>query len=170
MVERPGDAPVLGSGGSGRWSERAVSVIIRASLGSLAGGTMRLHFILMISPDPTASTGFYRKVFGCTPRVESAEGRGYVEFRFGATTLAIRGIDPDLIASHGLEPNPSSLGWGAFFVFSVDNFDQVLGRVRAAGFPILDGEFEQKGRRYFALKDPAGYVLEISEETYGATA
>ncbi len=130
---------------------------------------MRLHFILLICPDPAASTAFYRRLFGCAPRVESPDGKGYVEFRFGATTLAIRGMDPDLLASHHLDPNPSSFGWGAFFVFSVDNFDQVYGRVRTAGLQILSGELQQKGRRYFAIKDPAGYVLEISEETYGAT-
>jgi len=130
---------------------------------------MRLHYILLISPDPSASTAFYQRLFGCAPRVESDDGEGYVEFRFGATTLAIRGMDPDLIASHHLEPQPSSRGWGAFFVFSVDNFDQVYGRARSAGFAILEGEFQTKGHRFFALKDPAGYVLEISEETYGVT-
>jgi len=128
---------------------------------------MRLHFILLMSPDPAASTAFYRRLFACSPRVESTNGEGYVEFRFGATTLAIRGVDRGLIEAHGLERAPSSRGWGAFFVFSVDNFDQVLARARAAGFPILDSELTSKGHRFFALQDPAGYTLEVSEESYG---
>lgn len=128
---------------------------------------MRLHFILVLSEDPAASTEFYRRLFGCAPRVESWEGRGYVEFRFGATTLAIRGVDQALLAAHDLSPTPASVGWGVFFVFSIDNFDQVYGRARAAGFKILDGEFSDRGRRYFAVKDPSGYVIEICEETYG---
>ena len=128
---------------------------------------MRLHFILLLSDDPEASTEFYRRLFGCAPRMQNTEGDGYVEFRFGATTLAIRGTDRALVGAHDMEPTPSSRGWGVFFVFSVDNFDQVYGRARAAGFTILDGEFQNKGRRYFALKDPSGYVLEVSEESFG---
>jgi catechol 2,3-dioxygenase-like lactoylglutathione lyase family enzyme len=129
---------------------------------------MRLHYILLLSDDPEISTEFYRRLFGHGPRIQSSDGDGYVEFRFGATTLAIRGTDRNLLSAHDLEATPSSRGWGAFFVFSVDNFDQIYARARAAGFTFLDGEFNQRGKRYFALKDPSGYVLEISEERIGA--
>lgn len=128
---------------------------------------MRLHFILLLSDDPEASTEFYRRLFGHGPRIQSTDGAGYIEFRFGATTLAIRGTDRTLLAANDLELNPSSPGWGVFFVFSVDNFDQIHARVKAAGYKILDGEFQQRGKRYFALKDPTGYVIEISEESFG---
>jgi catechol 2,3-dioxygenase-like lactoylglutathione lyase family enzyme len=98
------------------------------------------------------------------PTVESNDGRLYIEFRFSDVTPALCEVNPDLIASHRVEEDPSSRGWGAFFVFGVEDFDVMLWRAKTEGYPILDGEPGKIGSRFFAIRYPGGYVIEIAEE------
>jgi catechol 2,3-dioxygenase-like lactoylglutathione lyase family enzyme len=63
-----------------------------------------------------------------------------------------------------VEEDPSSRRWGAFFVFGVEDFDVMLLRAKTEGHPTLDGESGTIGSRFLAMRDPGGYVIEITEE------
>ncbi len=124
-----------------------------------------LGLVMLSSYDPAASAEFYRKLFGIEPvRTRNVAG-GYVEFELEGIHLAIHGYnqhgqgDP-----YGLGPPPRSLGWGAFFVIRVLEFDRYYQRAVESGIEIIDSDLQETGQRFFVVKDPSGYVFEVTEE------
>ena len=79
--------------------------------------------------------------------------------------IAIHGYDN---SGHGdpyrLGPPPSSFGWGAIFVIRVKEFDRYYGNALREEIEVLDSDLAAQGKRYFVVKDPSGYVLEMTEE------
>ncbi len=124
-----------------------------------------LPLVLLAAAQPAASVQFYRKLLGVEPVQASQIAGGYAEFEFHGIHLAIHGYDA---AGHGdpyrLGPPPKSMGWGAIFVFRVAEFDRYYENALRGGIEVVDSDLAQRGRRYFVVKDPSGYVLEITEE------
>lgn len=128
----------------------------------------RLALTLLASGDPAASVEFYRQLLDVEPVTTSPTSGGYAEFDFSGVRLAIHG--QDRLASgdpYKLGPRPDSLGWGAIFVIRVTQVAFYHENAQRAGVPIVDSDLSTKGRRFFVVKDPSGYVLEITEEDPG---
>jgi catechol 2,3-dioxygenase-like lactoylglutathione lyase family enzyme len=125
----------------------------------------RLALIMLASKDPPVSVEFYAKLLGIAPVFTSAEAGGYAEFRFEGVALAIHGQsgaaagDPYLLG-----PPPASFGWGAVFVFRVADFGRYYENALSAGLDIVDSHLAAAGSRSFVVKDPSGYLLEVTEE------
>ena len=142
-------------------------ILHRISNSDLDIPTQRPHLglIMLSSLDTAASVEFYKKLFRIEPtRTKKIEG-GYAEFEFQGINLAIHGYNQ---YGHGdpyqLGPPPKSLGWGAFFVIRVDEFDRYYSAAIKGEIEIIDCDLEHRGKRYFVVKDPSGYVFELTEE------
>ena len=124
-----------------------------------------LPLVMLASSDPSASVRFYRNLFGIEPVQTSQIAGGYAEFEFHGIHMAIHGSsalghdDP-----YRLGPAPRCLGWGAIFVFRVLEFDRYYENAVRGEIGIVDCDLARRGRRFFVVKDPSGYVLEITEE------
>lgn len=125
----------------------------------------RLGLVMLASRDPGATVDFYRKLLGVEPREENRIGRGYAEFDFAGVHFAVHGLDRASEADpYRLGPRPRSLGWGALFVFTVADLDRHLSMAASAGIEILDSDLSAPGRRSIVVKDPSGYLVEMTEE------
>ncbi len=124
-----------------------------------------LGLVMFSTSNPAESLQFFRKVFGLEPVRTSEIAGGYAEFDLQGVRIAVHGYNQH---GHGdpyrLGPPPKSFGWGAFFVIRVKDFDRYYQNALSAGFEILDSDLEMKGLRFFVVKDPSGYVFEITEE------
>ncbi len=124
-----------------------------------------LGLIMLSSLDPAASVEFYRSLFEIEPIRVSKIAGGYAEFKLHGVHIAIHGYNQH---GHGdpyrLGPPPNSLGWGAFFVFRVRDFDRYYENALRARIEIIDCDPDSVGSRFFVVKDPSGYVFEITEE------
>ncbi len=124
-----------------------------------------LPLVMLASNNPLASVQFYRTLFNIEPIQTSQIAGGYAEFEFQGVHLAIHGSstsgpgDP-----YRLGPPPRALGWGAIFVFRVTQFDRYYENAVRGQIEVVDCDLAQRGRRYFVVKDPSGYLLEVTEE------
>lgn len=125
----------------------------------------RLALVLLAARDPTATVEFYRKLFQLEPVKTSRFAGGYAEFELPGVRIGIHGHhrlsanDP-----YRLGPAPQSLGWGAIFVIRVTQFDRYFENATTSEIEIVDSELGTSGHRFFLVKDPSGYLVEITEE------
>ncbi|MGQ9592351.1 MAG: VOC family protein [Planctomycetota bacterium] len=125
----------------------------------------RLALVMVASRDPSVTVEFYRKLLGIEPRTTSGLARGFAEFEVGEVRVAVHGLDQAASGDpYRLGAAPQCLGWGAIFVFSVRDFERYYRNAAAAGLEILDSDLSSAGRRSFVVKDPSGYLIEITEE------
>jgi catechol 2,3-dioxygenase-like lactoylglutathione lyase family enzyme len=125
----------------------------------------RLGLVLLASRSPGESVEFYRKLLEVEPRTTRTFAGGYAEFDFGGLRLSIHGQDRVAVEDpYRLGTAPASLGWGAIFVFVVSDFDRYYRNAVDAGLEILDVDLTSQGKRSFVVKDPSGYLLEMTEE------
>jgi catechol 2,3-dioxygenase-like lactoylglutathione lyase family enzyme len=125
----------------------------------------RLGLVLLASRNPAASVEFYRQLLGVEPKMTSEHAGGYAEFSFEGVSLAIHGQDRTGAGDpYRLGAPPASLGWGAIFVFAVRELTQYYRNATAAALEIIDGDMGAPGRRFFLVKDPSGYLVELTEE------
>jgi catechol 2,3-dioxygenase-like lactoylglutathione lyase family enzyme len=124
----------------------------------------RLDSIHLAARDPAKTAAFYRDLFDFEPVRTSRRARGYVEFDLPGVRLAIHGHDRLAPGDpYRLGPPPASLGWGAVFVLRVEEFDRYYDNAERAGIDILDSDLLRRGERFFLVKDPSGYLIEIAE-------
>ncbi len=101
------------------------------------------------APDPAALATFYRDVFGLTAELDM----GWIVFLAGPAEKPVR----MQIASEG----GSGTGLPAVSI-GVDDLDEALARVRAAGIePDYGPVAEPWGVRRFYLRDPAGNLVNV---------
>jgi len=137
---------------------------ITRSQASMPARKPRLQLIMLASRDSTAAVAFYRSLLGLEPATTLDGGGGYAEFEFEGVHLAIHGQsraaagDPYLLG-----PPPEAFGWGALFVFQVEAFDRYYENAVSAGMELLDRDLGEIGNRSFVVKDPSGYLIEITE-------
>jgi len=124
-----------------------------------------LPLCMLASSDPAASVQFYRTLLMVEPSQLSQVAGGYAEFEMHGVSLAIHGYDASGRGDpYRLGAPPKAFGWGAIFVIRVAEFDRYHENAVRAGIEVVDCDLARKGRRYFVVKDPSGYVLEITEE------
>lgn len=138
---------------------------IRASELRLPLEPPRVALILLASRDPAASVAFYRTLFRTEPVASSRLAGGYAEFELPGVRLAIHGHDRLADGDpYDLGGPPRSLGWGAIFVIRVSEFDRYWENAVAGGLEAVDEDTTSAGGRFLLLKDPSGYLIEVTEE------
>jgi catechol 2,3-dioxygenase-like lactoylglutathione lyase family enzyme len=125
----------------------------------------RLGLIMLASKDPAKTVEFYRNLLNVEPITTSQVAGGYAEFELAGVHLAIHGQDRAAAGDpYGLGPSPECLGWGSILVIRVADLAGYHENATAAGIEIVDSDLTSAGRRFFVVKDPSGYLLEITEE------
>lgn len=139
---------------------RQPEFIIRA--GERGVGTMShtlAETFLMVS-DLDDSVEFYAEALG----LDIIERGNDVTFDTGTAKLIIEeDFEEGVLADFGLEPPGEDRGDGAIIVIQVDDVDAVHERADEYGAEIVFGPADVDwGRRMFLVRDPDGYVLEVS--------
>lgn len=144
----------------------------------------RLGMVLLASKDPASSLAFYRQLMDVEALDANQIAGGYVEFQFEGVHVAIHGHDQlGRGDPYRLGPPPESFGWGAIFIFQVGAIEHYYENALAAGMEIVDSQMAPAGRlaeesatgkllpgapemerRYFVVRDPSGYLIELTEE------
>lgn len=120
-----------------------------------------LHQTFLMVSDIERSTAFYGDTLGLDV---ADRGDRSTEFDTGETRLKIeRDFDEAELAAFGLEPPGDARGEGLIVVIEVDDVDAVYDRAATAGANVLleptDVDWD---RRMCLVRDPDGYVLELS--------
>lgn len=134
-----------------------------------------LSALYLAAADPVESVEFYRKLLNIDPQKTSRRARGCAEFELPGFKLVIHGLDQQSVDDpYELGPRPQSLGWGALFVLGVTELERYVENARRNGIKILDSDLEGRkpasgeaaeafAGRFFLVRDPSGYLLEIEE-------
>ncbi len=124
----------------------------------------RFALILLAARDPIASVEFYRQLFSIEPVHTSQTARGYAEFEIEGVHVAIHGHDRlGKGDPYALGEPPSSLGWGALFIVQVADVEIYYENAVRADLTIVDSDFAAGRHRFFVVKDPSGYLFELTE-------
>jgi predicted enzyme related to lactoylglutathione lyase len=120
-----------------------------------------LHQVYLMVSDLEASTQFYEEALNLAVLDRDEQS---VEFDTGRCSLKIeRQFDAETLAGFGLEPPGSNRGDGVIVVLQVADVDALYDRASEAGADVLTEPRDVAwGRRLFMIRDPHGYVLEIS--------
>lgn len=146
-------------------TQREIIARLRAAEHRPAAVRPRVALLLLASHDPSASVEFWRRLFRIEPSRSSPTAGGYAEFDLPGVRLAIHGHDRLAEGDpYGLGPPPASLGWGAILVLHVSDLDRYRQHAIDAGIDIVDEALDDPGKRFFLVKDPSGYLVEITEE------
>ena len=120
-----------------------------------------LHQTFLMVSDVEASTAFYEDALGLTV---AERGDRSTAFDTGGAELMIeQDFDEAELAAFGLEPPGDDRGDGVIVVIEVDDVDAVYERASAADAAILlEPTDVDWGRRLCLVRDPDGYVVEVS--------
>lgn len=148
-----------------RRTQAEILARLRAAAHRPAASRPQVALLLLASRDPTASVEFWRQLFRIEPARSSPAAGGYAEFDLPGVRLAIHGHDRLAEGDpYGLGAPPASLGWGAILVLRVSDIERFRTNALAAGIDIVDEARDPPGERFFLVKDPSGYLVEITEE------
>lgn len=120
-----------------------------------------LHQAFLMVTDVDRSTAFYAETVG----LEIADrGDRSTAFDTGDGQLMIeQDFEAETLAAFGLEPPGPHRGEGLIVVIEVDDVDAVHDRALDADAEVLMAPREVDwGRKMFLLRDPDGYVVEVS--------
>lgn len=122
------------------------------------------HQVYLMTADLDAAVEFYEQSLGltCTDRGERSAA-----FDTGRCTLKIeRDFDEGTLAAFGMSPPGESRGDGVVVVLEVDDVDAVYEMAEENDADtLIEPRDVDWGRRMFLVRDPDGYVLEISRPT-----
>lgn len=125
----------------------------------------RLALVLLAARDPKATVDFYRRLFEVEPTSSSRLAGGYAEFELPGVRLGVHGYDSVKEGDpYKLGSPPESLGWGTIFVIHVGDIDRYYDNAIGSQIEIVDSDCEAPGQRFFVVKDPSGYLIEVTEE------
>ena len=121
---------------------------------------VQLNHTIVAAHDRDESARFLADVLGLPPPTPYGP--------FAVVTLA-NGVSLDFLAEDEVTPRHYA------FLVSEDEFDEILGRIRARGLPYWADPFDRHpgeintndGGRGVYWKDPDGHVLEIITRPYG---
>lgn len=121
-----------------------------------------LHQTYLMVSDLDESRTFYEDALG----LDVAEsGDRSVAFETGSCQLKLEAdFDAETLSAFGLEPPGDERGRGVVVVLEVGDVDAVHESAGAAGADVVFGPTDVDwGRRMFLVRDPDGYVLEVSQ-------
>lgn len=114
-----------------------------------------IDFAALQVRDLEASARFYTDVVGLTRAPVSPPGAAV--FITAPIPFALRKPSIDLDAT-------DKLGWGVALWFHAEDVESVLGRVTAAGRPIVVEPFDGPFGRTFTFADPDGYAITVHDK------
>ena len=123
----------------------------------------KLHQTFLMVSDVERSTAFYAETLG----LEVAErGERSTSFDTGGAELVIeQDFSEEELAAFGLTPPGPDRGEGVIVVIEVDDVGAVHERAVDAGAEVLVEPREVDwGRELFLVRDPDGYVVEVSRQ------
>ena len=135
-----------------------------------------LDSIYLAAADPVESVEFYRQLLNIEPQHTSRRARGCAEFELPGFRLVIHGHDQQSEEDpYRLGPRPQSLGWGCILVLGVRELDRYFENARRNGIDIIESDLEggkagaaqdtgKPAERFFLVKDPSGYLVEIAQQ------
>lgn len=120
-----------------------------------------LHQTFLMVSDIDRSTAFYADALGLAV---AERGERSTTFDTGETALVIeQDFDEAELAAFGLEPPGEARGDGVIVVVQVEDVEAVHERATAADADVLMAPREVDwGRELFLVRDPDGYVIEVS--------
>jgi len=126
--------------------------------------TERVTQVFLMVSDVERSRAFYEEGLG----LETVEtGDRSATFETGGCQIVVEeDFDAETLAGFGLEPPGDRRGDGAIVVLEVDDVEAKHGRVDEYGAEVLTPpRVVDWGRKLFLVRDPDGYVLEVSRPT-----
>lgn len=125
----------------------------------------RLHQTYLMTADLERSREFYETVLDLPV---ADEGENSVAFDTGECTLKIeRDHDDEAFEAFGMEPPGDDRGRGLVIVVAVDDVNAVYERAadHDVGEVLTEPRTTDWGRYLCMLRDPNGYVIEVSRAT-----
>src|ERR1700675_2130199 len=119
------------------------------------------HVFLLVS-DLARSVHFYRQLLERAPA--SADAR-HARFELGQVSLTLHeDLAPAELLAWKVDAVPERRGWGVYLTFPTDDLEQAHKKLVEIGAKILTTPRGTPwGTRMFLVKDPDGYLLELSE-------
>ena len=119
------------------------------------------HVFLLVS-DLARSVQFYRQLL---ERVPVSEDARHARFELGKVSLTIHeDLAPGEVLAWTVDPVPERRGWGVYLTFPTDDLERAHEKLAGIGAKILTTPRRTPwGTRMFLVKDPDGYLLELSE-------
>ena len=119
------------------------------------------HVFLLVS-NLARSVHFYREFLDREPASEDAR---HARFDLGPLSLTIHeDLTPAEVLAWKVDPVPGRRGWGVYLTFPTDDLDGSYRRLTAIGGEMLTTpQATSWGTRMCIVKDPDGYLLELSQ-------
>ena len=121
-----------------------------------------LSQVFLLVSNLARSLHFYRQLLDREP---ASQDTRHARFDLGQVSLTIHeDLTPAEVSMWKVEPMPERRGWGVYLTFPTDDLDETYRRLAALGGEILTTPLATSwGTRMFLVKDPDGYLLELSE-------
>ena len=109
------------------------------------------------------SLHFYRQLLDREP---ASEDTRHARFDLGQVSLTIHeDLTPAEVSMWKVEPMPERRGWGVYLTFPTDDLEETYRKLAAFGGEILTTpQATSWGTKMFLMKDPDGYLLELSQK------
>jgi catechol 2,3-dioxygenase-like lactoylglutathione lyase family enzyme len=122
-----------------------------------------LSQVFLLVSDLSRSIHFYRQLLDRDP---ASQDTRHARFDLGQVSLTIHeDLTPAEVSMWKVEPMPERRGWGVYLTFPTEDLDQTHRKLVAIGADILTTPRPTPwGTRMFLVKDPDGYLLEISQQ------
>lgn len=126
----------------------------------------RLDQTYLMVANLEAATEFYRDVLELNMH---EKGENSIEFDTGSCRLKLEhDFDQETLAMFGLDSPGSNRGDGVIIVLDVDDVDAIYERIMDSTTPaevLAKPQDVSWGKRLCLVRDPEGYVLELSHPT-----
>ena len=122
---------------------------------------LSIHQTYLLVSDLDASIEFYEDIIGLQV-TELEDRRAEFETIEGSLQLEVD-FDEETLNEYGIEPPGDDRGRGIITVIEADDVESIYERAKEAGVELGSEPRETEwGRKLCIVKDPDGYVLEIS--------
>ena len=122
-----------------------------------------LSQVFLLVSDLARSVQFYLKLLDRAPTSEDAR---HARFDLGPISLIIHeDLTPAEVSLWRVDPRPSRRGWGVYLTFPTADLEGAYQKLMGIGAEILTvPRATSWGSLMFIVKDPDGYLLEISQQ------
>lgn len=120
-----------------------------------------LSQVFLLVSDLARSVHFYRTLLERSPASEDAR---HARFDLAPISLTIHeDLTPAELAIWRVDPMPGRRGWGVYLTFTTDDLEGTYGKLKGMRAEVLTiPKATSWGDTMFVVKDPDGYLLEIS--------
>jgi len=121
-----------------------------------------LSQVFLLVSDLARSVHFYRTLLEREPASEDAR---HARFDLSPLSLTLHeDLRPDERTTWRVDPAPERRGWGVYLTFATSDLESTYGKLTGLGAEIVTApKATSWGAWMFIVKDPDGYLLEISQ-------